>query len=135
MYYLRLRNPTESRSIILQNGWKYCKGVYMARAIIDTTIEFNHPPVEERLTLPIGKNIVVNPNPAYDFIHLQYPDGKPVTEIQSVEICDLFGAFVKRVSVPTNVIDISSVPNGIYLIKVNLFQGDQYFTKLEILNK
>ncbi len=107
----------------------------MARAIIDTTIEFNHPSVEERLTFPIDKDIVINPNPAYDFIHLQYPDGNNVTEIQSVEICDLSGAVVKRFSTPTNKIDISSFPNGIYLIKVYLFQGDQYFTKLEILNK
>ena len=107
----------------------------MARAIIDTTIEFNLPPVEERLSIPIGKDIVVNPNPAYGLIHLQYPDSKPITEIQSVEICDISGVVVKRFSNPTNIIDISSVPNGIYLIKVYLFQGYQYITKFEILNK
>jgi len=107
----------------------------MARTIIDTTIEFNLPPADERFSIPIDKDIVINPNPAYDFIHLQYPDGKPVTEIQSVEICDLSGAIVKRFSKPTNIIDISAVQGGIYLIRLNMSQGHQSIIKLEILNK
>ncbi len=124
----------EIRSIAVLNGWDYGKGVYMARAMMDTTIEFNLPPIAERLTIPIGKNIVINPNPAYDFIHLQYPDGKPVTEIESVEICDLSGAVVIRFSKPTNIIDISAVQGGIYLIRINMPQGHQSIIKLEILN-
>ncbi len=124
----------EIRSIAVLNGWDYGKGVYMARAMMDTTIEFNLAPVEERLPVPVDKDIVINPNPAYDFIHLQYPDGKPVTEIQYVEICDLSGAVVKRFTATNNTIEISSIPNGLYLIKVNLFQGKQFFVKFEILN-
>ena len=123
----------EIRSIAVLNGWDYGRGVYMARALMDTTIEFNLAPVEERLTLPIGKNIVVNPNPAYDFIQLQYTNGKPLTEIQSVEVCDLSGAVVKRFSKPTNIMDISAVQGGIYLIRVNMPQGHQSIIKLQIL--
>ena len=31
-------------------------------------------------------------------------------------------------------LDFESIPNGLYLIKVNLFQGKQFFVKFEILN-
>ena len=105
----------------------------MARAIIDTTIEFNQPPVEERLSIPIDKDIVVNPNPAYEFITLQFANTNPVTDLTSVEIFGLSGVVLKKVYTTNNIIDVSSLPNGIYLLKVSYGLGQKCYIKLEIL--
>lgn len=55
----------------------------------------------------------IYPNPANDNIHINY-DG----EVSSVEIADMYGA-KQPASVNNNVIDISGLRKGIYILKVN----------------
>ncbi len=123
----------EIRSIAVLNGWDYGRGVYMARALMDTTIEFNMPEEEEKLGIHARQDIVVNPNPAYEFITLQFTNTKPVTDLTSVEIFGLSGVVLKKVYTTNNIIDVSSLPNGIYLLKVSYGLGQKCYIKLEIL--
>ena len=123
----------EIRSIAVLNGWDYGRGVYMARALMDTTIEFNMPEEEEKLGIHARQDIVVNPNPAYEFITLQFANTNPVTDLTSVEIFGLSGVVLKKVYTTNNIIDVSSLPNGIYLLKVSYGLGQKCYIKLEIL--
>ena len=123
----------EIRSIAVLDGRDYGRGVYMARALMDTLIEYNMPEEFEKLGNFSTQQVVVYPNPAHDIITLEYHNGKPVTGIEYVEISSLVGDIVKEFSLTDNTIDISSISNGVYLLKVTTLQEQNYCLKLEIM--
>lgn len=123
----------EIRSIALLNGWDYGRGVYAARAMMDSVIEFNMPEEGEKLGLTNEMKIIAFPNPCRDIVTLQHYNGIPATEIKSIEIFNLFGFSIKESSFTNNRIDISNFANGIYVLKVTDYQGKKYILNLEIL--
>lgn len=59
------------------------------------------------------QNITIFPNPASSYLTIQY-DG----QIESILIADLTGKTVELIPISPNTIDISTLPRGIYLIRL-----------------
>jgi uncharacterized protein (TIGR02145 family) len=59
------------------------------------------------------KELVTYPNPAKDFITLEYP-----YDIKSIELIDLNGRVVYLQSGNKNIIEVSDINRGIYILKV-----------------
>ncbi|MFN0274661.1 MAG: T9SS type A sorting domain-containing protein [Chitinophagales bacterium] len=123
----------EIRSITVLNGWDYGRGVYMARAMMDTVIEFNMPEEDVKYGILANDKVIIYPNPSKDFITIQNLESLSDEQIKSVEFYNLLGTAVKEYFLTDNILDISSVQNGVYLVKITLLSGQMYFVKLEIL--
>ena len=62
-------------------------------------------------------NIRIFPNPATDVLNIEGEN------IQQVQICDMLGKTVLNNSITDNHIDISSLDDGFYLVRVTSGQG------------
>ena len=62
------------------------------------------------------KNFAISPNPAYDQLSLQMPNG---IDIKSISIFDLLGQKIYSSNKLENTIDISKLNKGLYFIKVS----------------
>jgi hypothetical protein len=62
--------------------------------------------------------VVIYPNPATDVLHLDYTAGS----FGEGEIIDQMGRVVARIAVDATTVDVSSLADGIYLLR--LFSGD-----------
>ncbi|MFN0274659.1 MAG: T9SS type A sorting domain-containing protein [Chitinophagales bacterium] len=123
----------EIRSIAVLNGWDYGRGIYTARAMMDTVIEFNMPEEEEKLGIISEQKIVIYPNPASHIISFKNAKGQPISGIYSIEVCNLLGIAIKSITSSLNQIDVSDLADGIYFIKIKSLDGIEYSVKLEIL--
>jgi hypothetical protein len=66
-----------------------------------------------------GSSVSVFPNPARTTLYLN-----GLSEISSVSIFDLNGRLVLKPQITNNLIDVSSLENGIYLVKLSDKDGD-----------
>jgi hypothetical protein len=68
-------------------------------------------------------SVVIYPNPATDVLHLDYTAGS----FGEGEIIDQMGRVVARIAVDATTVDVSSLADGIYLLR--LFSGDHVVTR------
>ena len=90
------------------------------RVLAATTI----PPQAEPQTLTGQQNIIVHPNPTDNVLHVSVTDG----EIARVEMYDAYGRITMVGTLasppsPTNTVDLSSLPSGVYVLRVTLRDG------------
>lgn len=64
--------------------------------------------------------IQVFPNPSSDILNLNYP---AEIEIQNIELMDIVGKTIKAFSNPVSIIDVSDLPAGNYLLRIETNQG------------
>ncbi len=89
------------------------------RVLGTTTI----PPQAESL-IPAGqRNIIVQPNPTDDILHITATDG----EIARVEMMDMFGRNVpvrtENIATQQTTVNTSSLPSGVYILRITLTDG------------
>ncbi|WP_413533444.1 T9SS type A sorting domain-containing protein [Empedobacter brevis] len=65
-------------------------------------------------------SIKIYPNPVSDFININNTSSE---KIESITIGDLTGRTVKYVDSKSSIIDIQSLPNGVYLLKIKTNKG------------
>lgn len=68
------------------------------------------------------KKLMVHPNPATNFLNLQLPNN---TTIDKITITDLTGKIIKEQTRNTNVVNVESLANGMYILQA--FSGDDKF--------
>ena len=92
------------------------------RALATTAI----PPQAEPPALPEQRNIIVQPNPTDGILHIMATD----REIARVEMTDMFGRITmvgtQNLAAPPSpkyTVDLSSLPSGMYLLRVTLRDG------------
>ncbi|NHM06668.1 T9SS type A sorting domain-containing protein [Flavobacterium sp. CYK-4] len=101
--------------VFLNGGQKYWK-VYLntLSGLANNTFEL------------VGNDVVVYPNPVTDSFKISHPEA-----IQAIDIYDLKGAMVKTVSTDfQQAIDVSDLPQGLYLLRVKPISGDVSFAKV-----
>jgi len=73
--------------------------------------------------LDIDNNITLYPNPTKNMLHIADTHERP---IQQLSIFDMNGKTIRVVENPSNSIDVSGVPQGIYVIKIAIKSGIVY---------
>ncbi len=74
------------------------------------------------------KNIRVYPNPANDFLFLEFNGSLNVT---SIELLDMKGRLVRRYNQSLSKLDVTGIKAGVYIFRMHSFTG--VFTKLVII--
>ena len=82
------------------------------------------PPKAEPQTLTGQQNIIVHPNPTDNILHVSVTDG----EIARIEMFDAFGRITMVGTLasppsPTYTVDLSSLPSGVYVLRITLRDG------------
>ena len=92
------------------------------RALVTTAI----PPKAEPPALTGKQNIIVQPNPTDNILHITVTDG----EIARVEMTDMFGRAISVETVhapslpsPTTTVNTSALPSGVYILRITLRNG------------
>ena len=74
-----------------------------------------------------GKPFACYPNPANDFIHIEFsPDVNP----QLVEIYSLDGKMAASQNFNLSTINVASIPAGIYLMKITMDNGNVFTERI-----
>ena len=89
------------------------------------------PPKAEPQTLTGQQNVIVHPNPTDNVLHVSVTDG----EIARIEMFDAFGRITMVGTLasppsPTYTVDLSSLPSGVYVLRVTLRDGAVRTTKV-----
>ncbi|MFN0274660.1 MAG: T9SS type A sorting domain-containing protein [Chitinophagales bacterium] len=79
------------------------------------------------------EGLKIFPNPASSFVMMQYANGSPVANIQSIKVYNSFGVAIKEFSSITNAMDVSDIPIGIYFLKITTQLEQEFILKLEII--
>ena len=70
----------------------------------------------------------VYPNPVSGMLHIQLPDAEK--EVARITVCDLLGRVVlQKENLPKPEIEVSSLPNGMYLLQLQLSDGTNLTAK------
>ncbi|MEY4902752.1 MAG: hypothetical protein RLZZ292_567 [Bacteroidota bacterium] len=87
--------------------------------------------VEEASSKWQGK---VYPNPAQDILHIEYPTNQNTTTSE-VTLFDIAGKAVLKATLPTEntVIDVRSLPTGLYLCKISDTRGGVWYEKVSVV--
>ena len=94
---------------------------------MDNDVETVHAP-----SLPgENQNVIVHPNPTDNVLHVSVTDG----EIARVEMFDAFGRITMVGTLasppsPTYTVDLSSLPSGVYVLRITLRDGGVRTTKV-----
>ena len=68
------------------------------------------------------------PNPVSGMLHIQLPDAEK--EVARITVCDLLGRVVlQNENLPKPEIEVSSLPNGMYLLQLQLSDGTNLTAK------
>ena len=121
---IRIADANTGRSSLLAKNvlcffFGICYDDDMELRELTTTI----PPQAEPPALTSQRNIIVQPNPTDDILHITVPDG----EIARVEMTDMFG---RNVPVRTEhnasqqtTVNTSALPSGVYILRITLRNG------------
>ncbi len=126
---IRIADANTGRSSLLAKNvlcffFGICYDDTETRALETTTI----PPTAESPTLTGQQNITVHPNPTNDVLHVTVTDGN--AKIARVEMFDMFGRItmvgtqnLASPPSPEYTVDLSSLPAGLYILRVTLTDG------------
>ncbi len=70
-------------------------------------------------------NIKLYPNPVSDVLKLESD-----VEIQSLSVLDITGKVITTFNKPSNMVSLKEIPNGIYIIRVNLKNEESVYTRI-----
>ena len=124
---IRIADANTGRSSLLAKNvlcffFGICYDDTETRALETTTIQ----PQAEPPALTGQRNIIVQPNPTDGILHITATDG----EIARVEMTDMFGRITmvgtQNLAAPPSpkyTVDLSSLPSGMYLLRVTLRDG------------
>jgi hypothetical protein len=76
---------------------------------------------------PNSKTLIIYPNPAHEKVFFSDGDKKRVT------IFNVNGSLIKTEEV-TDELEVNNLPNGLYILKIRAFDGNEDFRKLVIAN-
>ena len=72
---------------------------------------------------PVFKDLKLFPNPAHQTLNIVGAD------LVNAKLYDLFGRIIKSVTINNNQLDVSSIDNGVYIIKMTDKEGNSYMSK------
>ncbi len=138
--YHRLEHDSTERAFFINYATTDFDGNGIAGSIVHHILGIEHP--HPRRTFSSGsarlaslskttvQNYRLQPNPSADFITLELPNES--TDVHAVAIYDISGRLIlnKTVSTSHSVIDINSLPNGLYLVKISSAGVVVHSTKL-----
>ncbi|MEY4902750.1 MAG: hypothetical protein RLZZ292_565 [Bacteroidota bacterium] len=89
-------------------------------------------PVQEATTTTWAGRIY--PNPASEVLHIEYPTNGTTTTSE-VTLFDIAGKVVLKATLPTEntVIDVRSLPTGLYLCKISDTRGGVWYEKVSVV--
>jgi hypothetical protein len=127
---LRVGKSTNGQSEIAYSSL-FTKGeiVFMARAMLQLIIDPEES--EERIGQHKSQinevvQVTLEPNPSQNFVRANFRQfEKNTNRTVTLQLVDIFGKVViqKEISSDNNYIDISNIPNGVYLYSVDLDQS------------
>ncbi|MBO7624209.1 MAG: T9SS type A sorting domain-containing protein [Bacteroidales bacterium] len=84
---------------------------------------------ETGITEPnVKQSLKLWPNPVSGMLHIQLPDAEK--EVARITVCDLLGRVVlQKENLPKPEIEVSSLPNGMYLLQLQLSDGTNLTAK------
>lgn len=91
--------------------------------LVQFTIQEQGISVISSINKPISQNFKVYPNPATEFVSIE-----PESSVEFATICDLAGKIIFQTS--RSKIDISTLKNGLYIVKVKTHEGQLFSTRL-----
>lgn len=78
-------------------------------------------------TSNFSPDLVIYPNPASSHIYIQCSHPQ---RIENLKIYNIHGQLIRVVETPfSQTIDVSGLPNGVYILKVNVYQGETHFSR------
>jgi hypothetical protein len=78
-------------------------------------------------TSKLSPDLVVYPNPATSHIYIKCSNSQ---EIKNLKIYNIHGHLIRSIEAPFNqAIDVSGLPNGVYILCVNGFQGEAHLSR------
>lgn len=84
---------------------------------------FNSPLSNNEYNLTLSDKISIYPNPTKSILNFS-------EKVREVTVYDLSGRIMKTVKTTLNVLDISSIPNGNYILKVVTEKGEKFIKKI-----
>ncbi|MFN0275227.1 MAG: T9SS type A sorting domain-containing protein [Chitinophagales bacterium] len=117
-YYLTAEDSTVLYYIAKQSAMEIGPAVYIARAMLDITIDF---PIEEaeRLVIPTNPFANIYPNPVSEYVNVVLENTSEETELL---FYDVFGKIVKQVNLTQSgeiQISVSDLKQGLYLFRIS----------------
>ena len=121
----------ELTNIALTSPWIGGNGVFTARHLLgEQVIDFeNNLRVRNPEKNESGKlNISIYPNPASNSITFFYDTYKLAT--MSIRISDLTGRILLTQKLESNIVDLQSIPNGIYAL--SFYDGSSFLSSMKL---